>query len=87
VFIDLDVVEKILKDHGFTAVEFQDVGDYFIYLCGPKGEMRISNHFFGRIAAEFLNLRWAVNEMGSLAANPFREDSSDESQNPQKGPS
>ncbi len=63
VIIDANYITSELAKEGF-AVEFLSEEGYFLKLNDPVRDIQvtISRHFFGRIAGEFLNLKWMVKE-------------------------
>ncbi len=67
IFVDLSVIEQELKNKGFV-VKFSDSETYFLHLDHPDyavKDIKISQHFFGRLGAEFLSLRWFIDELRS----------------------
>ncbi len=65
IFIDANVIEREFTAKGFTVRFLQD-DLYFLYLDNPDANIRhgqISQHFFGRVFAEFLSLRWMLEEI------------------------
>jgi hypothetical protein len=72
VFVDLNVIEEQLLERGIT-VEFYEDGQYFLRMDNPKTLMRditVSHHFMGRLGAEFLSLKWMIEELCAWATEP-----------------
>jgi len=66
VFLDANLIQAELTNSGFE-VEFLNDPEYFLQLKQPQNDLlvKISNHFFGRVAGEFLSLNWLIKEMGA----------------------
>ena len=72
VFVDLNVIEEQLRERGIN-VEFYEDGDYFLRMDNPQTSMRdvrVSHHFIGRLGAEFLSLKWMVQELCAFLNAP-----------------
>jgi hypothetical protein len=69
VFVDLNVIEEQLRERGIT-VEFYEDGQYFLRMDNPQTlmrDVRVSHHFIGRLGAEFLSLKWMIEELCAWA--------------------
>jgi hypothetical protein len=71
VCIDMDVMTNELLKHGLKlSIEEDSEGEEFPFVIADSASidlkdiyMRISRHFFGRIAFEFLSLKWFIDEI------------------------
>jgi len=71
IFVDLNVVESFFVQRGFS-VKFLDDETYFLYLDHPTANIRhaqVSVHYVGRLFAEFLSLRWMIEETSDRILN------------------
>jgi hypothetical protein len=65
IFIDINIIEREFSAKGFIVKFLQDDIN-FLDLDSPDANLRhakISLHFFGRVFAEFLSLRWMLEEI------------------------
>jgi len=78
VFIDFDVIKRELAKRGIQTSFNLDGEDDFVCLQGdaPTYRMQVSRHFFGRVAAEFLSLKWILQELAGQVERYVKKSSS-----------
>ena len=62
-----------LNQFSTDSKEFYEDGQYFLRMDNPKTLMRdikVSHHFMGRLGAEFLSLKWMIEELCAWATEP-----------------
>lgn len=83
IFLDTGYIVEYLSNHGLS-IEFSDDERWAVRIrnATPKptelSELRASVHFWGRLFAEFVSLRWLLDELVNHMRTPLLENASED---------